>query len=83
MSHDKQQGSSTEESRFTRGQAYRSLRSIATFQPKKDKSRVSINLVTYVPILGYVSYISVSGSYFTFHGSNILVHHVHVPPHGG
>ena len=83
MSHDKQQGSSTEESRFTRGQAYRSLRSITTFQPKKDKSKVSIVLFTCVLhgryILDCVSYNSDSGSYVPFHDSYILVH---VPVHG-
>ena len=45
MSQNKQRGSSTEESKFTPGQAYRSLRSMAAFQPKKDKSKVSIDLV--------------------------------------
>ena len=48
MSHNTQKGSSTEESRFTRGQAYRSLRSIAEFQEKKNKSKVSNDLVTCV-----------------------------------
>jgi len=40
MSGPNQQRSSDGASRFTRGQAYRSLRSMATFQSKKEKNKV-------------------------------------------
>ena len=80
MSHNKQQGSSTEENRFISGQAYRSLRNMATFQAKKDKSKVSMDLV---PCVLHGSYILDCVSYNSFSVSYILVYHVNVPVHGG